>query len=210
MGLIYCPTVGITSSEMNLVFLFLTRDDLAAIPRISPWLSEMPEKHTVWALVNPHLAIDPSPEQVGLEDQIIRLVSSPQGHPDTDGSDRINLELMMQKRWMQIPRDVMLDRMDEVFRPFGITRTTGLVTLSESFQSDRLPELLMKMRPAWPANIPLGQFVLVFPNQIPHRRGAGRPPGRVIDEAKRAKMRANLEKARAARKKNKEATEAVA
>ena len=184
---------------MNFVFLFLTRTDLDAMPRIDPWLLQHDgAPHTMLAFVNPHLAINPEPEQVALENQILDAMRS---NLITD-ADRMNLEMTLQKRWMQIPRDVMVAQIEKLFEPFGITQTSGLTILNESFQADRIPELLTKIRPVWPtALIPLGQFILVFPNQIPVKGKAGRPPGPVKDPAKRAKMLANLEKARAARKK---------
>lgn len=185
---------------MNLIFLFLTRNDLNAIPRIKHWLNNMEKVTTVAAFVNPHLAIDPSDEQVGLEDRILNAVQATIVHD----SERMNLELTLQKRWMQIPREVMLEQFDKIFEPFGLSTKMGVTVLNESFQADRLPELLTKLRPAWPKEIPLGSFVLVFPNQIPEPKVAGRPPGPVTDPVKKQRMLDNLAKARAARKKNRE------
>jgi hypothetical protein len=185
---------------MNVVFLFLTRSDLDAVPRISHWLEQQDgAPHTVLAFVNPHLAIDPSPDQVGLEN---RILDSMRASLITD-DERMMLEMTLQKRWMQIPRDVMVSQLEHLFEPFGLTTKTGLVILSESFQADRLSELLTKMRPAWPSAIPLGQFALIFANQVPQKREAGRPPGPVKDPEKRKTMLENLAKAREAKKKAK-------
>jgi len=182
---------------MNLVFLFLTRSDLDSIPRIKNWLNDMGKVDVVTAFVNPHLAIDPSEDQLKLENKIIEAMQSTLIVPE----ERISMELDLQKRWMQIPREVMLAQLDKIFAPFGISTQMGLTVLNESFQADRLPELLTKLRPAWPRQIPLGSFVLIFPNQIPEEKPAGRPPGKVTDPAKLEKMRANLANARAKRKK---------
>jgi hypothetical protein len=183
---------------MNLVFLFLTRSDLDSIPRIKNWLNDMGKVDVVTAFVNPHLAIDPSEDQVKLENKIIEAMQSTLIVPE----ERISMELDLQKRWMQIPREIMLAQLDKIFEPFGISTKVGLTVLNESFQADRLPELLTKLRPAWPRQIPLGSFVLIFPNQIPEEKPAGRPPGKVTDPVKLEKMRANLANAREQRKKN--------
>jgi len=191
---------------MNLVFLFLSRSDLNSIPRIKNWLNEMGKVDNVVAFVNPHLAIDPSDEQVSLENRILSAVQATIVHD----SERMSLELTLQKRWMQIPREVMLEQFDKIFEPFGLSTKMGVTVLNESFQADRLPELLTKLRPAWPREIPLGSFVLVFPNQVPEPKTAGRPPGPVKDPEAKKKMLANLAKARAARKqKRSEAEEAA-
>lgn len=150
---------------MNVVFLFLTRADLASIPKIPQWLNEQKARNVI-ALVNPHLALDPTDDQVALEKQILDSMKV-----EDMAEARITLELTLQKRWMQVPRDVLLGQLDLIFKPFGLTTKTGVVVLSESFQSDRLPELLTKIRPAWPAQIPGGEFVLVFANQVPDHEG---------------------------------------
>lgn len=182
--------------RMNLVFLFLTRSDLDAIPRIGSWLNTLPPHPTVVAFVNPHLAIDPSAEQVSLESRILDAMRSTL----VASSDRLSLEMSLQQRWMQIPRDVLVGQLEVIFRPFGVTTKTGLVVLSESFQADRLTELLTKIRPAWPPQIPLGEFLLVFPNQIPEPRSAGRPPGKVMDPEKKRRLQESMAKAREAKK----------
>lgn len=148
---------------MNVVFLFLTRADLASIPRIPQWLTDQKAKNVI-AFVNPHLALDPTDEQVALEKQILDSMKV-----EDMAEARITLELTLQKRWMQVPRDILLGQFDVIFKPLGLTTSAGLVVLSESFQSDRVPELLTKIRPAWPSQIPGGEFVFIFPNQIPVR-----------------------------------------
>jgi len=194
---------------MNIVFLFLTRADLAAIPNIPGWLNEQPKIESLLAFCNPHLAIDPSPHQISLEDRIVAFSKAPPvpaqpAETDDPAQERLTLELELQKRWMQIPRIVMIEQLEKIFSPIGMSAKAGLTILNESFQADRLPELLTKLRPAWPSAIPLGSYVLVFPNQIPPKRAPGRPPGPQVDPAKRARMLANMEKARAARGKKKE------
>jgi len=191
---------------MNLVFLFLTRSDLDSIPRIKNWLNDMGKVDVVTAFVNPHLAIDPSEDQLKLENKIIEAMQSTLIVPE----ERISMELDLQKRWMQIPREVMLTQLDKIFQPFGISTQMGLTVLNESFQADRLPELLTKLRPAWPRQIPLGSFVLIFPNQIPEEKPAGRPKGKVKDPVQLEKMRANLANARDKRKKNRLAAQKAA
>jgi hypothetical protein len=191
---------------MNLVFLFLTRSDLDSIPRIKNWLNDMGKVDVVTAFVNPHLAIDPSEDQVKLENKIIEAMQSTLIVPE----ERISMELDLQKRWMQIPREIMLAQLDKIFEPFGISTKVGLTVLNESFQADRLPELLTKLRPAWPRQIPLGSFVLIFPNQIPEAKPAGRPKGKVKDPVQLAKMQANLANAREERKKKRIAAQKAA
>lgn len=181
---------------MNLVFLFLTRADLDSIPRISSWLNDQQRIGALVAFVNPHLAIDPSDEQVGLENRILEAMRSSLITSD----ERLSLEMILNKRWMQIPRHTMVEQLELIFSPFGITTKTGLVVLSESFQADRLPELLTKIRPAWPPQIPLGQYVLVFPNQLPVPRPAGRPTGKVMDPEKKRKLQESMAKAREKKK----------
>lgn len=182
---------------MNLVFLFLTRDDLAAIPRISQWLNDQGPINAFIAYVNPHLAINPDHTQVALEKQILAAMRS----TIVPSNERMELEMTLQKRWMQIPRDVLLAQFDELFAPLGgLSTKNGLNVLNECFTADRLPELLTKIRPAWPRNIPLGEYVLVFPNQIPEPRPVGRPPGKVMDPEKKRKLQASLARAREAKK----------
>jgi len=102
---------------MNLVFLFLSRSDLNSIPRIKNWLNEMGKVDNLVAFVNPHLAIDPSEDQVSLENRILSAVQATIVHD----SERMSLELTLQKRWMQIPREVMLEQFDKIFEPFGLS-----------------------------------------------------------------------------------------
>lgn len=185
---------------MNLVFLFLTRDDLDSIPRISQWINEQGPVEAVIAFVNPHLAINPTPDQVELENRILAAMRS----TIVPGNERMELELVLDKRWRQIPRDRMLDHLDSLFAPMGgISTKTGLNVLTECFTADRLPELLTKIRPAWPRNIPLGKYILVFPNQIPEPRPVGRPPGKVMDPETKKRLQASLAKAREIKKQKK-------
>lgn len=182
---------------MNVVFLFLTRSDLNAIPRIPSWLNQQGKIEAVLAFVNPHLAIDPSSDQVSLENHILSVI----GKEDSD-EERIALEMAMTKRWMQIPREVLIGQLKSLFVQMGNLAEQGLNVLSESFYPDRLSELLTKLRPAWPAQIPMGQFVLVFPNQLPEVN-VGRPPGKIEDPEKKKAAQDRMAKAREAKNKKK-------
>src|SRR5688572_8119853 len=89
------PKSSCSDGRMNLIFLFLTRSDLDSIPRIKNWLNNMGKVDVVTAFVNPHLAIDPSEDQVKLENKIIEAMQSTLIVPE----ERISMELDLQKRW---------------------------------------------------------------------------------------------------------------
>lgn len=185
--------LSVKHKPMNIVLLFLTRDDLDAIPRVASWLSDLPPSPTLVAFANPHLALHPDHTQLSLEKQILAAMRS----SIVPAAERMDLEMQLQKRWMAVPRDVLIEELDRIFKPLGgLSTKNGLMVLSESFMADRLPELLTKLRPAWPVNIPIGQYILVFPNQIPEPRPVGRPKGRVMDPETKKRLQASLAKAR--------------
>lgn len=187
---------------MNVVFLFLSRADLNAIPRIPAWLNQQGKIEAVLAFVNPHLAISPTEDQVALEDQILKAMnfSGTEEENRRVQESRMTMEMTLQQRWMQIPRDVMMGQIDTLFSPLHLSTSGGVVVFSESFQADRLTEMLTKIRPAWPKAIPFGGFMLVYPNQIPEG-SIGRPKGKIQDPEKLRIAQERMAKARAARKK---------
>ena len=131
------------------------------------------------AYVNPHLAIDPSDEQVGLENRILEAMRKTQ---EDSPSDRISLELQLQTRWKQIPTDVMVQHLEHLFEPFGMTRKTGLVILNESFKRISCPEL--HEDPSGMACRSLGQYALVFRTRSEPRAAGGRRARSSTEEAK--------------------------
>lgn len=187
---------------MNVVFLFLSRADLNAIPRIPAWLNQQGKIEAVLAFVNPHLAINPTDDQVALEDQILKAMnfSGTEEENKRVQESRMTMEMTLQQRWMQIPRDVLMEQIDKLFEPLRISTKSGVVVFTECFQADRLTEMLTKIRPAWPKAIPFGGFMLVYPNQIPET-AVGRPKGKIQDPVKLKIAQDRMAKARAARKK---------
>lgn len=157
------------------------------------WLNQNNVAHG-FAMANPHLALDGDEEQVKLENDILATVHSANG----ESSARLGLELALQKKWMAIPRDQFEKKIETLFKPLGLKPAI----LNESFQADRLPELLNKIRPVWPKEIPLGEFLLIFPSQIPAKRGPGRPAGSTTKEkpGRTAAQLANDERLRQRRK----------
>lgn len=173
--------VEVNLLPVNLILPIFNDTDAAASGKVVPFLKSL-KPQRVWLILAPSVGVTAKDATKDIDARIARLEQDKNaavGREDFAAASQFKQQIedakterdnALRDGWRSVPTAQRDAAYDKVAAPYGELGQVGaavqMTILSEDFANDNLLGMLNSLRPQWPAEIPHGEYALVWPQSV--------------------------------------------